>query len=64
MNTNMCKDCSNREICGKKIVSSCEHFDVSFTRSEIYNMLETANTSERYSLLKAIEKEYKIKLAY
>ena len=63
----MCKDCINREICGKENAADCEHYDVALTRSEIINMLDSAekkNSSIIPAMLNAVKQTYKINLAY
>ncbi len=67
MNKATCKDCINKEICGKENVTSCEHYDVVLTRGEIMNMLTVAkekNPTFVPGLLNAIKRTYKINLAY
>jgi hypothetical protein len=61
---NICRNCANNQICGKKNLGECEHYDVSFTRSEIFSMLKKADDKTRTLMLNAVEKVYKIKLAY
>ncbi|HPA73840.1 MAG TPA: hypothetical protein PKY31_16330 [Spirochaetota bacterium] len=62
-----CKDCINKEICGRNNAVNCEHYDVPLTRSEILNMLGDArneNPSFVPALLNAVKRTYRINLAY
>jgi hypothetical protein len=61
---NLCKNCSNNEICGNKHKHECEHYDISFTRSEVMAMLKGADEKKKVSILNAVEHVYKIKLAF
>lgn len=63
----VCKDCKNREICGKNDVAFCDHYDVPLTRGEVMKMLgdvSQKNPSFIPVILGAIKKTYKINLAY
>ncbi|HEY1406485.1 MAG TPA: hypothetical protein VF857_07760 [Spirochaetota bacterium] len=60
----LCKNCSNKSICSKKGATDCEHYDVAFTRSEIINMILNIDVTKRKSLLDAVERTYKIKMAF
>lgn len=60
---NICDKCSNREICGSN-KGECEHFNVSYTRSEVIDMVESADNSKKHSLIDAIEHVYRIKMAF
>lgn len=60
----VCDTCTNKTICGKTEVAQCKHYDVSFTRSEVFAMLKRADSKTRSLILSAVEKVYKIKLAY
>jgi len=67
MNTSMCGDCINKEICGAKQRIECDHYDVALTRSEVLNFLndlKTKNPSIVPSILGAVKKTYKINLAF
>lgn len=64
MNKSICKDCCNRSFCGDKGLGNCEHFDISYTRSEVFDMLTNADDNSRRAILSAVENVYKIKLAY
>ncbi len=62
-----CKDCINKEICGRNNAVNCEHYDIPLTRSEILTMLGTAkneNPAVVSSLLSAVKRTYRINLAY
>ncbi len=54
----------NHEICGKSAQVECEHFDISFTRSEVVNMIKSADESRKQNLLHPIEQSYGFKLAF
>lgn len=60
----LCKNCSNASICTRSGASECEHYDVAFTRSEIINMIINVDSNKRKSLLDAVERTYKIKMAF
>lgn len=67
MGNSVCKDCINREICGKRELGKCEHYDIVLTRSEIIRMLgdvKIKNPSIVPMILNAIRKTYRINLAY
>lgn len=64
MNKSMCNECCNRSFCGDKGMASCEHFDISYTRSEVFDMLTKADDISKKAILSAVENVYKIKLAY
>jgi hypothetical protein len=67
MKNSICKDCINREICGKNSLQTCEHYDIVLTRGEILNMLGSLkenNPAVVPSLLSAIKRTYHINLAY
>ena len=67
MGNSICKDCINREICGSKGKGECEHYDIALTRSEIINILneyEGKNPSIIPAILGAIQKTYRINIAY
>ncbi|HON78479.1 MAG TPA: hypothetical protein PK544_08320 [Spirochaetota bacterium] len=67
MKNSICKDCINKEICGKKSLQTCEHYDVVLTRGEIMNLLgslQQENPSFVPALLSAVKKTYHINLAY
>lgn len=62
-----CKDCINKEICGRKNAANCDHYDVPLTRSEILGMLgniRKENPSIIPALLNAVKRTYRINLAY
>ena len=61
---NRCETCSNRQICGKTNANGCNHYDISFTRSEVLDMLRKVDAKRKNLILRAIENVYKIKLAY
>ena len=67
MKKGICKDCTNREICGKNNLQDCEHYDIALTRSEVIAMLSDArvkNPSFIPEILNAVKKTYHINLAY
>ena len=64
MNESLCKSCCNKHFCGDKQVAECQHHDISYTRSEVFNMLSSADASDKKNILSAVEDVYKIKLAY
>ena len=57
-------ECANKAICGNKGASQCEHFDISYTRTEIIEMLDTASEQQKTTILDAIASVYRIKLAF
>ena len=59
-----CADRIRKHFCGDKKAVNCEHYDISYTRSEVFNMLNSADESTKKSILSAVENVYKIKLAY
>jgi hypothetical protein len=62
-----CKDCLNREICGRSNAVNCGHYDVPLTRNEILNMIGNVrkeNPSIIPALLNAVRRTYRINLAY
>ncbi|MCX7678899.1 MAG: hypothetical protein N2316_06740 [Spirochaetes bacterium] len=62
-----CKDCINREICGRNNAVNCEHYDIPLTRSEILMMLgniKNENPAVIPSVLDAVKRTYRINLAY
>ena len=67
MSNSICKNCINREICGKKGLSECDHYDIVLTRVEIMNMLndiKSENPTNIPLILNGIKKTYKINLAF
>lgn len=67
MEKSVCKDCINKEICGKSALNRCEHYDIVLSRREIIHMLSDAkekNPTFIPNLLNAIKRTYKINLAY
>jgi hypothetical protein len=67
MNTSMCGNCINKEICGARQKAACDHFDVELTRSEVLNILNDLkgkNPTIVPAILGAVKKTYKINLAY
>ncbi len=67
MNNSICKDCINKEICGKAQSSACEHYDIALTRSEIFNILDDVkvkNPNIIPAILGAVKKTYRINIAY
>ncbi|MBN2039554.1 MAG: hypothetical protein JW864_05905 [Spirochaetes bacterium] len=67
MNNSICGDCINREICGVKQKTNCEHYDVALTRSEVLNILgelQTKNPNVVPSILGAVKKTYRINMAF
>ena len=64
MDKSLCGSCCNKHFCGNKQAAHCEHFDISYTRSEVFSMLKTADESNKKSILSAVENVYKIKLSY
>jgi hypothetical protein len=67
MNTSMCGDCMNKEICGAKQRSACDHYDVALTRTEVLNILNDLkgkNPTIVPAILSAIKKIYRINMAY
>jgi len=67
MNTSMCADCINKEICGARQRSACEHYDVELTRSEVMGLLDdlkSKNPSIVPAILNAVKKIYRINIAY
>jgi len=60
----LCKNCSNTEICSKRGAKECDHYDVAFTRSEVISMLMNTEASKRQSLQNAVERAYKVKMAF
>ncbi len=66
MNTSICADCMNKEICGAKQRSECDHYDVALTRSEVIGFLDelkSKNPGIVAGILGAVKKTYKINLA-
>ena len=62
-----CKDCINREICGRRNLENCEHYDVPLTRGEVFEFLSDVETKDPGfipQILGAIKKTYHINLAY
>lgn len=59
-----CKNCSNKSICKNAGSSTCEHYDVAFTRSEIIDLIMNTEAAGRKMILDAIENTYKIKMAF
>lgn len=67
MESSKCKDCINKTICGDNKKRECEHYDIALTRSEILDLLNSYKTSNPHSipaLLGAIQKTYRINLAF
>jgi hypothetical protein len=67
MEKSVCKDCINKEICGKKNQAQCAHYDVVLSRGEIMTMISDAkvkNPNFIPALLNAIKRTYKINLAW
>ena len=60
----LCNKCSNKEICSKNGATECDNYDVAFTRSEIINMMMSTDASKRTSLQNAVERAYKVKMAF
>jgi hypothetical protein len=66
MNTSVCEDCINKEICGAKQRAECEHYDVALTRSEVIRFLDelkAKNPGIVPGILGAVKRTYKINLA-
>lgn len=62
-----CKDCINKEICGRNNAVNCEHYDVPLTRGEILGMLgdiTKENPAVIPALLNAVKRTYRINLAF
>ncbi len=67
MINSICRDCINKEICGKQKTLECEHYDVALTRSEIYNILDDIKVKDPKiipAILGAVKKTYRINIAY
>jgi hypothetical protein len=67
MNNSMCRDCINKEICGVKQRTACDHYDVALTRGEVLNILNDLkgkNPKIVPSILGAVKKTYRINMAY
>jgi hypothetical protein len=64
---NTCKDCINREICGRNKAVNCEHYDIPFTRGEVIGMLgdiRKGNPAVIPALLNAVKRTYRINVAF
>ena len=67
MNTSMCGNCLNKDICGARQRTVCDHYDVELTRSEVLNILNDLrgkNPTVVPSILGAVKKVYRINMAY
>ena len=63
----MCSDCINKEICGARQRTNCDHYDVALTRSEVLNFLDdlkSKNPTIIPAILGAVKKTYKINMAF
>ncbi len=66
MNNSKCGDCKNKEICGARQRTDCDHYNIALTRSEVLNFLSdihVKNPAVVPAILSAVKKVYRINLA-